>query len=98
MLDRSPHTASPHHGTALAEVAPVTANVAVVGVGYWGRNLVRNFHQLGALACLCDAHGDIEQIRRPEYGDVRFCRDFAEVLDDPAIAAVALATPAVTHY
>ena len=29
-------------------------SVAVVGVGYWGKNLVRNFHELGALAALCD--------------------------------------------
>jgi predicted dehydrogenase len=29
--------------------------VAVVGCGYWGKNLVRNFHQLGALAMVCDA-------------------------------------------
>ena len=32
-------------------------NVAVVGVGYWGKNLVSNFHSLGALAALCDKRG-----------------------------------------
>jgi len=34
--------------------------VAVVGVGYWGRNLVRNFLELGALEVLCDAESSVE--------------------------------------
>jgi len=72
--------------------------VAVVGIGYWGRNLVRNFHQLGALAALCDSDNSAEARCRSEYGDVKFCRDLGEVLTDPSIDALALATPAVTHY
>jgi UDP-2-acetamido-3-amino-2,3-dideoxy-glucuronate N-acetyltransferase len=73
-------------------------NVAVIGVGYWGRNLVRNFHELGALTLLCDAERSIEESCRHEYESVSFCREFSAVLSDPSIAAVALATPAVTHY
>jgi UDP-2-acetamido-3-amino-2,3-dideoxy-glucuronate N-acetyltransferase len=73
-------------------------NVAVVGVGYWGKNLVRNFHELGALSALCDDRGAVEASCSKQYENVRFCRDFHEVLADPSIAAVALATPAVTHY
>lgn len=72
--------------------------VAVVGVGYWGKNLVRNFYDLGALAALCDTERSVEDSFREKYKDVRFCKDFQEVLDDPSIGAVALATPAVTHY
>src|SRR5438876_3265457 len=74
------------------------AKVAVVGVGYWGKNLVRNFYELGALAMLCDADGSVEGKYRQQYASVRFCRDFRSVLADPSVAAVALATPAVTHY
>ncbi len=73
-------------------------NVAVVGVGYWGRNLVRNFHQLGALSALCDAGETAAQICRDDYGEVRFCRDVNDVLADRSVTAVALATPAVSHY
>jgi UDP-2-acetamido-3-amino-2,3-dideoxy-glucuronate N-acetyltransferase len=73
-------------------------NIAVVGIGYWGKNLVRNFHELGALAMLCDAERSVEEGCRHEYESVRFCRDFSTVLSDPSIAAVALATPAVSHY
>jgi UDP-2-acetamido-3-amino-2,3-dideoxy-glucuronate N-acetyltransferase len=72
--------------------------VAVVGMGYWGRNLVRNFHELGALSIVCDSDPAAEALCREKYSGVRFCREFSAVLSDPDIAAVALATPAVTHY
>lgn len=75
-----------------------TVNVAVAGVGYWGKNLVRNFHELGALGVLCDAREEVEARYRQQLPQVRFCRDFTSVLADPAVTAVALATPAVTHY
>src|SRR5438093_4862426 len=73
-------------------------SVAVVGIGYWGKNLVRNFHELGALAALCDAEGSVEERCRREYEGVRFYREFSAVLSDSSITAVALATPAVAHY
>jgi UDP-2-acetamido-3-amino-2,3-dideoxy-glucuronate N-acetyltransferase len=72
--------------------------VAVVGMGYWGRNLVRNFYDLGALAAVCDSDRSTETQCREKYGEVRFCREYSAVLSDPSIMAVALATPAVTHY
>src|SRR5262249_35312258 len=72
--------------------------VAVVGVGYWGKNLVRNFEQLGALAALCDDRAEVEAVYREKLKDVRFYRQYADVLADPSIEAVALATPAVTHF
>ena len=72
--------------------------VAVVGVGYWGKNLVRNFYDLGALAVLCDAEESVEAKCTQQYPGVRFYREFSAVLSDPSVTAVALATPAVTHY
>jgi len=72
--------------------------VAVVGVGYWGKNLVRNFHELGALGALCDADRSVEETYKRSYEGVRFYSEFSEVLSDSSIDAVALATPAVTHY
>ena len=73
-------------------------SVAVVGMGYWGKNLVRNFHQLGALAAICDSNPAIEASCKEQYGNVPFVSAFDAVLDNPSIAAVALATPAVAHY
>jgi UDP-2-acetamido-3-amino-2,3-dideoxy-glucuronate N-acetyltransferase len=72
--------------------------VAVVGVGYWGKNLVRNFHELGALAALCDAEPSAEAKCQAEYPNVTFYREYSALLADPSINAVALATPAVMHY
>jgi UDP-2-acetamido-3-amino-2,3-dideoxy-glucuronate N-acetyltransferase len=73
-------------------------NVAVVGMGYWGKNLVRNFYDLGALSAICDWQESVETSCKHQYENVRFCREFSSVLADPAITAVALATPAVSHY
>ena len=54
------------------EPAPTPqASVAVVGVGYWGKNLVRNFYDLGALSVLCDAQGPAGPLRgerQPLFG------------------------------
>jgi UDP-2-acetamido-3-amino-2,3-dideoxy-glucuronate N-acetyltransferase len=73
-------------------------NVAVVGVGYWGKNLVRNFHDLGSLTALCDPRESVEAKHKGQYPGIKFHREFTVVLSDPSITAVALATPAVTHY
>lgn len=74
------------------------AKVAVVGVGYWGKNLVRNFSELGALGALCDSDQSLEESNKKKYQDVKFCPKYQDVLYDPSLQAIALATPAVTHY
>ncbi|MGA8868374.1 MAG: Gfo/Idh/MocA family oxidoreductase, partial [Candidatus Sulfotelmatobacter sp.] len=73
-------------------------NVAVVGAGYWGKNLVRNFYELGALTAICDADESIAAKYGKQYPGLRFYDELAAVLADPSIDAVALATPAVTHH
>src|SRR4051812_45550137 len=72
--------------------------VGVVGVGYWGKNLVRNFQELGALEALCDADPAVESTYKAKFSDVKFGSDYAALLRDPEVTAIALATPAVTHY
>jgi len=67
-------------------------------MGYWGRNLVRNFYELGSLAAICDSNTSLEATCKDDYKNVRFCLEYSSVLNDPAIAAVALATPAVSHF
>lgn len=76
----------------------VKRNVAVVGVGYWGKNLVRNFHGLGALAALCDSDKGLAKSYEQKHPEVKFYSKYTEVLSDPMIGGVALATPAVSHY
>lgn len=72
--------------------------IAVIGSGYWGRNLVRNFHQLGALHTVCDGNPRVEVEIREKYPQAQFRRRYEEVLADAEVDAVVLATPAVTHF
>ncbi len=71
--------------------------VAVIGAGYWGENLVRNFHQLGALACVCDERTATLAEMEATYA-VKTANDLETVLADPAIEAVVIAVPAAQHY
>jgi UDP-2-acetamido-3-amino-2,3-dideoxy-glucuronate N-acetyltransferase len=69
----------------------------VIGSGYWGRNLVRNFHDLGALAAVCDSNAVVAQAVQTQYPACRLLTNYSEVLQDQALSAVAIATPAETH-
>jgi len=72
--------------------------VAVIGSGYWGRNLVRNFYELGALAAVCDRNLESLQEINKLYPDVAITTSMEQLLADEKIAAVAIATPAEMHY
>ncbi|NOZ22258.1 MAG: Gfo/Idh/MocA family oxidoreductase [Planctomycetes bacterium] len=72
--------------------------VAVAGMGYWGKNLVRNLHELGALQMVCDSDPEREQVVKDTYPTVEFTSGYADVLADDRLHAVVLATPAVRHY
>jgi UDP-2-acetamido-3-amino-2,3-dideoxy-glucuronate N-acetyltransferase len=74
-----------------------TPSVAVIGCGYWGQNLVRNFHALGALRAVAEADADRRAQFAPQYPGVAFVADVGDALADPAVTAVAVATPAETH-
>lgn len=70
--------------------------IAHVGHGYWGRNLARNFHEIGHLAAIVDADATAAAAAAATYG-VR-AASFEAVLADPGIDAVSLASPAGEHY
>ncbi len=69
--------------------------VAVIGCGYWGRNLVRTFAQLGELVAVVDPATEVAEALAREHGAV--AADLADVLADPAVRAVAIAAPARQH-
>lgn len=71
--------------------------VGVVGTGYWGRNLVRVFHQLGHLRLLWDSDGDSLATVSADYPQVAMAGSWEEFLAHPGLDAVVVATPAVTH-
>ena len=72
--------------------------VAVIGSGYWGKNLVRNFHQLGALKLICDKNETVLDNFREQYSNVETCLALSDVLRRKDIKGVVIATPAETHF
>lgn len=77
---------------------PLHPGVAVIGSGYWGKNLVRNYHQLGALKLVCDKNETVLAQFREQYPEAETCLAFSDVLSRGDIRGVVLATPAETHY
>src|SRR5689334_2080228 len=72
------------------------SRIAVVGCGYWGKNLVRNFHSLGALAAIFDSDESTAAAVSAKYGAEN--RPFTDILADTSIVAVAIAAPAERHF
>ena len=70
-------------------------NIAVIGCGHWGKNLVRNFAELGALAAVCDPNEKLAQSHAEQYSVGDF--SFEAILANPAIEGVVLAVPAPLH-
>jgi len=71
--------------------------IAVVGSGSWGKNLVRNFHEIGVLKAVCDINETNFDELREKYS-ATYTNSIDEILKDDEIKAVAIATPSETHY
>jgi len=72
--------------------------IAVIGCGYWGKNLVRTFSQLGVLHTVCDADElKLHQIAR-DYPNVKATRRYTTILQDKDIDGVVIASPSQQHY
>ena len=74
--------------------------IAVVGLGYWGPNLVRILDELpdAEIAAVCDRSDSALSSIRRRHPSIRATKDYEGLLSDPSIDAVALATPVSTHY
>jgi predicted dehydrogenase len=74
--------------------------IAVIGAGHWGPNLIRNFHnhQTSVVAWVVDRAPARLELTRTRFPDVRTTADPAAALGDPAVDAVVVATPTVTHH
>src|SRR6516162_6172845 len=74
--------------------------LAVIGAGYWGPNLVRTAIATPALELkwLCDLDEERARAVLGRYTTVRATASYERVLTDPAVNAVAIATPAATHF
>jgi len=75
-----------------------TPKVAVIGSGYWGKNLVRVFWETGSLQTICDTDGQKLETFRAKYPGIRAVSSFKQVLEDKDIKGAVISTPAVYHY
>ena len=73
-------------------------SVAVVGAGYWGKQLVRNFYQIGALRQICDKSETTLGLFKQQYPEVGTCVALSDVLNKRDTEAVVIATPAESHF
>jgi UDP-2-acetamido-3-amino-2,3-dideoxy-glucuronate N-acetyltransferase len=90
LLDAEPQTV-PTPSSRAAET-----RVAVIGAGHWGKNLVRNFGELGALAAVVDPDEQTASVLASAQGAQ--ARAFEAVLADPQVHGVAIAAPAPLHH
>jgi predicted dehydrogenase len=77
-----------------------TIGLGVIGYGYWGPNVVRNFHGIEncEVVSICDTRPAALKRAQQVYPRVNLVKDFSEILRAPDIDAVAVITPVSTHY
>ncbi len=80
--------------------SPLTPHppVAVIGSGYWGKNLIRNHHQIGSLKLICDNNETVLASFKEQYPNIETCVALSDVMSRNDIKGVVIATPAETHY
>jgi predicted dehydrogenase len=74
--------------------------MGVIGYGYWGPQVTRNFHNLetSRVIALADKRAESQKRARHAHPDIKIVSDAAEILNSPEIDAVAIVTPVWTHY
>jgi predicted dehydrogenase len=79
---------------------PSPVNVGVIGCGYWGPNLVRNFKTLTTcqLRAICDKNESRLRHLCALYSDIEAHTDALKLINDSSIQAVAIATPVAFHF
>src|SRR5262245_64712886 len=74
--------------------------LAVVGVGGWGKNLARNYYEIpgASLKYICDLDQNKLEALRLQLTGAAITTRFADLLEDPELQAIVIATTAPTHY
>lgn len=75
-------------------------NVAVIGYGYWGPNLIRNFQEIESarVVSCCDMNAERLALVKVKYPTIDVTTEYEDVLKNPSIDAIAISTPVKTHY
>jgi len=81
-----------------SEISKDPPSVAVIGGGYWGKNLVRNFYNLNSLKLVCEKSETLLSSLQDQYEGLDTCLALADVLSRSDIGGVAISTPAETHF
>src|SRR5438093_2535373 len=71
--------------------------IACIGGGYWGKNLIRNLYDLGVLSWVCEVDAERRAELRATYPSTEFTDSTNRVFGDPNTAGVVIATPAASH-
>ena len=73
-------------------------NIALVGLGYWGKNHLKSLHDLGLIRYAYDLDKNLVELRKKEFPDVDFVSTDEEIIENPNIKGVVIAVPASKHY
>ena len=76
----------------------MTRDLALIGAGHWGKNLVRAFEALGALRTVCDPSAAALDAIKKQYPKAATTSSFADVLANPNVRKVAIAAPTALHF
>ncbi|RKY41294.1 MAG: oxidoreductase [Candidatus Omnitrophota bacterium] len=72
--------------------------IGQVGLGYWGKNILRNLFELGVIRIACDIDSGIIRERKKQFPQIGYTTSFKELIENPAIKAIIVSSPATTHY
>jgi UDP-2-acetamido-3-amino-2,3-dideoxy-glucuronate N-acetyltransferase len=73
-------------------------NIGLIGLGYWGKNIFRNLHELKVLHTACDLNKKLLGVRKKEFSQINYTLHCDDIFKNNTIDAVIIATPAATHY
>ena len=76
----------------------MTIKLAVIGGGYWGKNLIREYNSLGVLDTICDINEKQLQNYKTKYNNIKTTTCWNSVLENKEVTAVCIALPAELHY
>jgi len=73
-------------------------SLGLIGLGYWGKNILRNLYEMGVLHTACDSSEEVLGEKRRTFPGIEYSSDHRSIFQNPFIDAVVIATPAGTHY
>ena len=76
----------------------IKKNIALIGLGYWGKNILRNLYELEIIHTACDSSSAVIALHKKKFTGINYFTSIDDVLKNKEIKGVVIATPASTHY